>query len=153
MAILKPANGPHTLTVKAVTQEEGNFGPQVKFDGGDNIIYLSEAGAMQQLARLNLNPLTAVGQTLVFSQTKKDGKTFNNISLPGANDPAPSSAASHAAPVRQAPKDMTELTRLYAECVDSAMMTLGAKLEAAGVPFSGSDIAAGAATLFIQANK
>jgi hypothetical protein len=159
MAILKLANGPHTLTVRTCTADEGNFGPQVKFDDGQDCVFLSESAAEKQMARLGLTMETVIGKTLVFSQTVKDGRTYNNIDFAGSPTIAGATAAARQtatpAPGRAAapPKDMPTLIRLYAECVDGAMMTLGAKLEAAQVPFDGGDIAAAAATLFIQANK
>lgn len=158
MAILKLANGPHTLTVRTCSPDEGNFGPQVKFDDGQDCLFLSQAAAEKQMARLGLTMETIIGKTLVFSQTIKDGRTYNNIDMAGAPTIAGAVAAQRQAPqvplrAAAAPKDMPTLIRLYAECVDGAMMTLGAKLEAAQVPFDGADIAAAAATLFIQANK
>ena len=163
MAILKLANGPHTLTVRTCSPDEGNFGPQVKFDDGQDCLFLSQAAAEKQMARLGLTMETIIGKTLVFSQTVKDGRTYNNIDMAGAPTIAGAVAAKRdvwapsqatQAPLRAAaPKDMPTLIRLYAECVDGAMMTLGAKLEATQVPFDGGDIAAAAATLFIQANK
>lgn len=153
MAILKAAEGPHTLTITGVEEVEGKFGNQWKFtaDTGD-VLFLSEMAAARQVARLGLTPESCVGQTLVFTQTQKDGKTYNNIALAGSGAPAASGgpkAAAAPAP-RPAPR-MTpeEAAAIYTRCVDLAMTTLGAKLEQAQVPFDGAVIQSAAATLFI----
>lgn len=162
MAKLNMADGPHFLQIDAVTQEQSQFGSgtQYKFAGTDgNWVYLSETAVTRQLARLGLTPETCVGKLLKFSQVQKDGKSFNNIDLaPGEGAPekgAPAKGAAPrpaAAPAAYAPpprRTFEEVRDLYAQCVDAAMMTLGAKLEAAHVPFDGKDIQAAAATMFI----
>lgn len=153
MAILKAAEGPHTLTITGVEEVEGKFGNQWKFtaDTGD-LLFLSEMAAARQVARLGLTPESCVGQTLVFTQTQKDGKTYNNIALAGSGAPAASGApkAAAAPAPRPAPR-MTpeEAAAIYSRCVDLAMATLGSKLEQAQVPFDGAVIQSAAATLFI----
>lgn len=153
MAILKAAEGPHTLTITGVEEVEGKFGNQWKFtaDTGD-LLFLSEMAAARQVARLGLTPESCVGQTLVFTQTQKDGKTYNNIALAGSGAPAASGApkAAAAPAPRPAPR-MTpdEAAAIYSRCVDLAMATLGAKLEQAQVLFDGAVIQSAAATLFI----
>ena len=72
MAILKPAEGPHTMTIASVEEADGKFGAQWKFtaDNGD-LMFLSEMAAARQIARLGLTMESCVGQTLVFTQTQK----------------------------------------------------------------------------------
>lgn len=154
MAIHKLATGPITMTVVAVDETEGNFGPQVQFTGDDGTtVYVSLSSATSQLDRNKLNFETAIGQRLHFEQIKKDGKTFTNINRVPAGVGAPAAAA--AAPARPATPalSMSELTALYAQCVDAAMATIGVKLESAGVPFDGAVIQSAAATLFIKATR
>ena len=157
MAILKPAEGPHTLTIASVEAAEGQFGAQWKFasTSGD-LLFLSEMAAARQIARLGMTMESCVGETFVFSQTKKDGKTFNNIALAtgdAAQAPqAASRAAAGAAPApapRQAKMTTEEAMALYSRCVDIAVNTLGVTLESKGIPFDGSAIQAAAATIFI----
>jgi hypothetical protein len=154
MAIHKLATGPITMTVVAVDETEGNFGPQVQFTGDDGTtVYVSLSSATSQLDRNKLNFETAIGQRLHFEQIKKDGKTFTNINRVPAGVGAPAAAA--AAPARAAAPVLSipELTALYAQCVDAAMATIGVKLESAGVPFDGAVIQSAAATLFIKATR
>jgi hypothetical protein len=154
MAIHKLATGPITMTVVAVDETEGNFGPQVQFTGDDGTtVYVSLSSATSQLDRNKLNFETAIGQRLHFEQIKKDGKTFTNINRVPAGVGAPAAAA--VAPARAAAPVLSipELTALYAQCVDAAMVTIGVKLESAGVPFDGAVIQSAAATLFIKATR
>lgn len=154
MPIHKLANGPITLSpVTAVDSAEGNFGPQMIFKGNaDDIVYISEMSGAKGLARLNLTPESAIGQTLTLEQVKKDGKTFTNIHLGGNASPAAASAP-RAAAAPAAPVDVPALGALYSQCVDQAMATIGNKLEQAGVPFDGAVIQAAAATIFIKASR
>lgn len=153
MAILKPAEGPHTLTIASVEAVEGQFGAQWKFasTSGD-LLFLSEMAAARQIARLGMTMESCVGETFVFSQTKKDGKTFNNIALASgdaAQAPRAAGAAPAAAAPRQAKMTTEEAMALYSRCVDIAVNTLGATLEGKGIPFDGSAIQAATATIFI----
>jgi hypothetical protein len=157
MAIHKLAMGPITMNVVALDQAEGNFGPQICFTGDDGTqVYVSLSSATSQLDRLKLNFETAVGQRLHFEQVKKDGKTFTNINRAGVAAPvATGTASAGAVAARPAAPTMSvpELGVIYAQCVDAAMMTIGAKLEETGVPFDGAVIQAAAATLFIKATR
>jgi hypothetical protein len=153
MAIHKLAEGPITLTVARVEAQVGNFGPQFAFYGEDDeLVYVSEKSTLGQLGRLNLTPESVVGHSIRVEQVKKDGKTFTNIYKVGAGDvSAPSVVAPVAAPV---PKlTLPELAGIYSDCVSFAMATLGAKCEAAEIPFTASDLAAAAATLFIRGTR
>jgi hypothetical protein len=152
MAIHKLADGPITMNIAAVRGAEGKFGPQFVYTSDEGTdVYLSELASENGLKRLNLTLDTVAGKMLRFEQVKKDGKTYTNVSfgLAGASD-SPAAAAPIPALVAATPKRTFEdLHTLYAQCVETAIMTLGMKCEAAGIPLDASAIQAGAATLFI----
>ena len=150
--IHKLATGPCTLEIASAVESMGNFGPQVCFTGADGTsVYINEGPAKRGLERLSLDMDTVIGQTIRFSQVKKDGKTFSNLDRAGEGT-ASTPVAAVAAPVAQkAPVDLPALALLYSECVAIAMATLGAKCEEAGVPYDASALQAAAATLFIRA--
>ena len=152
--IHKLANGPCTLEISAAIPSEGNFGPQVCFIGTDGTsVYVNDAPAKRGLERLSLDLDTVIGQTIRFSQVKKDGKTFTNLDRAGEGTAATPAAAAPVAAAPKAPVDLAALAVLYAECVDIAMATLGVKCEAAGVPYDSSSLQAAAATIFIKATR
>ena len=162
MAIWKLAeHGPVAITVTEITEQEGKFGPQfavdgVTEDGEEARLFVSTKALTSQLGRLKLDVDSALGQQLYFEQVSKDGTKYTNISR-GTGGPtkaagAPSGAkpaAAPAAPARPARLTPAEAAKVYAECVDLAMATLGARLEQAEVPFDGAVIQSAAATLFI----
>ena len=169
MAIWKLAeHGPVSITVTEISEQEGKFGPQFAVDGvvsdatADNEevrLFVSTKALVQQLGRLKLDVDSAIGQQLYFEQVSKDGTKYTNISrgtggpakaagAPSGAKPAAASAAP-AAPARVARLTPAEAAKVYAECVDLAMATLGARLEQAEVPFDGAVIQSAAATLFI----
>jgi hypothetical protein len=152
--IHKLANGPVTLEISAAIPSEGNFGPQVCFIGTDGTsVYVNDAPAKRGLERLGLDMETVIGQTIRFSQVKKDGKTFTNLDRAGEGTAATPAAAAPVAAAPKAPVDLAALAVLYGECVDIAMATLGVKCEAAGVPYDAAALQAAAATLFIKATR
>lgn len=152
--IHKLATGPCTLEIASAVESVGNFGPQVCFTGADGTsVYINESPAQRGLARLSLDLETVIGQTIRFSQVKKDGKTFSNLDLAGEGTAATPVAAA-AAPVPAAPKpDLASLALLYSECFSIAMATLGVKCEESGVPYDASALQAAAATIFIKASR
>ncbi len=166
MAIWKLAeHGPVSITVTEISEQEGKFGPQFAVDGvvsdatADNEevrLFVSTKALTSQLGRLKLDVDSAIGQQLYFEQVSKDGTKYTNISRgtggPAKTVGAPSGAkpaAAPAAPARTARLTPAEAAKVYAECVDLAMATLGARLEQAEVPFDGAVIQSAAATLFI----
>lgn len=152
--IHKLANGPCTLEISAAIPSEGNFGPQVCFTGVDGTsVYVNDGPARRGLERLSLDLDTVIGQTVRFSQIAKDGKKFTNIDRAGEGTAATPAAAAPVAAAPKAPVDLAALIELYGRCVDGAMMTLGVKLEEAGVPYSAESLQAAAATLFIKATR
>lgn len=155
MPIHKLAEGPITITVAAVESVEGNYGAQVKFTSTDGVdVYISELSATKQLARINLSPADAIGETLHFEQVKKNGTTYTNISKanPAMAGVAPKVAPA-AATVATPKQTVQELGALYAQCLDQALGTLGMKCEEAGIPIDASAIQAAAATIFIKATR
>ncbi len=152
MPIHKLANGPITLSpVTSIEAAEGNFGPQMVIKGNaDDIVFISEMSGAKGLARLNLTPETAIGQTLRLEQIKKDGKTFTNIERAGAGTATAAAPAARSAPQTV---DMSVLAHIYGECVDAALATLGAKCQEAEIPFDAQAIQSAAATLFIRAMR
>lgn len=153
--IHKLATGPVTLLIAGIESAEGNFGPQMVIRGNDGTdVYISEMSGLRGLARLNLTPETAVGQTLLLEQVKKDGKTFTNISFAASGATTGAAPIAAAAPVAAAPKlTVPELGAIYFECVNQAMGTLGMKCEEAGIPIDAAAIQSAAATLFIRAMR
>jgi hypothetical protein len=125
-------------------------------DGEEARLFVSTKALVQQLGRLKLDVDTALGQQLYFEQVSKDGTKYTNISR-GTGGPAKAAgapsgakpAAAPAAPARVARMTPAEAAKVYAECVDLAMATLGARLEQAEVPFDGAVIQSAAATLVI----
>lgn len=155
MPIHKLANGPITLSpVTAIESAEGNFGPQMIFKGNvDDLVFISEMSGAKGLARLNLTAETAIGRTLTLEQIKKDGKTFTNINLGTGTGGAPVAGAAPVARPAAPPMDVAALGAIYSQCVDQALATLGAKCQAAEIPFDAQAIQSAAATLFIKATR
>jgi hypothetical protein len=155
--IHKLANGPCTLEISAAIPSEGNFGPQVCFIGTDGTsVYVNDGPARRGLERLGLDIDTVIGQTVRFSQKKKDGKTFTDLDLAGEGTTVatPAPVAHLAVPVApKAPVDLAALAVLYSECFAIAMATLGVKCEEAGVPYDAAALQSAAATLFIRAAR
>jgi hypothetical protein len=163
MAIWKLAeHGPVSITVTEITEQEGKFGPQFAVDGvtadGEGArLFVSTKALVQQLGRLKLDVDTALGQQLYFEQVSKDGTKYTNISR-GTGGPAKAAApagakaaapAAAAAPARSARMTPAEAAKVYEECVNWAIATLGARLEQAEIPLDGAVIQSAAATLFI----
>jgi hypothetical protein len=152
--IHKLANGPCTLEISAAIPSEGNFGPQVCFIGTDGTsVYVNDGPARRGLERLSLDIDTVIGQTIRFSQVKKDGKTFTNRDRAGEGTASTPDAVVAAPAAPKAPVDLAALAVLYSECFSIAMATLGVKCEEAGVPYDAAALQSAAATLFIRAAR
>jgi hypothetical protein len=149
MAYHKLADGPITMVIGRVAAAEGKFGPQMVFSSTDGTdVFISELSGAKGLARLNLTPESAVGETLTFEQIKKDGKTFTNIHKGGTpSAAAPATRTTSTA----APSALTfeDAVALYGRCVESALAQLGERCSMAEIPVDASAIQAAAATLFI----
>ena len=149
MPFHKLADGPITMVVGAIKSAEGKFGPQMVFTSADGVdVFISELSGAKGLARLNLTPESAVGETLTFEQIRKDGKTFTNINKGGAvSAAAPATrTTSTAAPSALSFEDAVAL---YGRCVEAALEQLAKRCEGAEIPVDASAIQAAAATLFI----
>lgn len=151
--IHKLSDGPVTMVVRSVAEADGKFGKQYVFTSEDgDLLYISETAGSRGLARLNLDFETVAGQTLTFSQVKKDSKTYTNIDKGGTPSAAPAPATrttSTAAPALA----FDDAVALYAKCVQAAIQHLGKACESAEIPVDGSAIQAAAATLFIRTSK
>lgn len=179
MPFVRLANGPVQMQVTDVEAvwDDQKQDERIYFkDEAGNVVDFSKSSADRQLTRLNLDYESVIGQTLDFSQTKKDGRTYNNIDKPGAalqRAPQPSRpamgapsmgapagrpamgapAARPAAAPAQPQLSFAELSARFAECVEHAAASLGAYCERTGVPFDGAALQAAAATLFIERNR
>ena len=177
MPFVRLANGPVQMEIADVEQvwDDKTQDERIYFkDAAGNIVDFSKTSADRQLTRLNLDYETVIGQTLDFSQTKKDGRTYNNIDKPGAalqRAPQPSAgrptmggaparpamggapAPRAAAPAAQPAITFAELSAKFGECVEHAAATLGSYCERTGVPFDGAALQSAAATLFIERNR
>ena len=146
--ILKLSEGPVTMVVRSVTEADGKFGkPFVFTNEANDVLYLSDGAASRGLARLNLDADTAVGQTLTFSQVKKDGKTYTNIDRGGT--PTATRTVSTATPVATSSLTFDDAVALYARCVEAALQHLAKRCEQAEIPVDGAAVQSAAATLFI----
>lgn len=180
MPFVRLANGPVQMQIAEVEAvwDDQKQDERIYFkDEAGNVADFSKSSADRQLTRLNLDYESVIGQTLDFSQTKKDGRTYNNIDKPGAalqrapqpsrpamgapamgapagrpamGAPAPRAAA---APAAQPQISFAELSARFGECVEHAAATLGAYCERTGVPLDGAALQAAAATLFIERNR
>ena len=90
---LKDAGDSTTLTITRCEAKQGNFGEQVAFTAGDDVLFIGKDTADRQLERCGFTPgdyASIVGSTLRFSReanTKKPGAApFWNIEVtsPGA---------------------------------------------------------------------
>ena len=82
MPFHKLADGPITMVIGKISATEGKFGPQMVFTSDSGMdVFISELSGAKGLARLNLTPESAIGETLTFEQIRKDGKTFTNINM------------------------------------------------------------------------
>lgn len=163
MAIHKLADGPITLVVVDVTEQEGKFGAQMAIDGanadGEEVrVYVSAKTWEQQTKRLKLDAATVIGQTLHIEQVKKDGTTYTNINRAAAGSPtvagvqaekAVAAQAAKAAPAPIARMTVDEAAELYGKCVDAAIAKFWAPLTAENMAVSAEAIQSAAATIFI----
>jgi hypothetical protein len=150
MPFHKLADGPITMVIGKISATEGKFGPQMVFTSDSGMdVFISELSGAKGLARLNLTPESAIGETLTFEQIRKDGKTFTNINkggVVGAVSAPATRTTSTAAPSGMSFEDAVEL---YGRCVESALNQLAKRCELSEIPVDASAVQAAAATLFI----
>lgn len=114
MAILKLQNAgdEHTMTITQCEVAKGNYGEQVKFSDGTDLLYLPKDTADRQLQRLSLGYDECVGMTLTFSRDpnpKPGAKPYWGISfadLAGETPkPKPQAPSTAPAPVSVIPPE------------------------------------------------
>jgi hypothetical protein len=113
MAILKLQNAgeEHTMTITQCEVAKGNYGEQVKFSDGTDLLYLPKDTADRQLQRLSLDYDGCVGMTLTFSRDpnpKPGAKPYWGISfadLAGETPKPKPQASAPAAPVSVIPPE------------------------------------------------
>lgn len=150
MPFHKLADGPITMVVGKVAAAEGKFGPQMVFTSAEGVdVFISELSGAKGLARLNLTPESAVGETLTFEQIRKDGKTFTNINKGGAVSAASAPATRTVSTAAPSALSFEDAVALYGRCVEAALEQLAKRCEGAEIPVDASAIQAAAATLFI----
>ncbi len=98
MAILKLINegDAHTMTVTECKTVTGNYGEQVLFSDGSDLLYLPKQSADRQLDRLGLDESSVVGMNLTFSRDpnpKKGAKPYWGVSYAGSQPAAPKPTA------------------------------------------------------------
>jgi len=98
MAILKLVNegDSHTMTVTECKTVTGNYGEQVLFSDGSDLLYLPKQSADRQLDRLGLDESSVVGMNLTFSRDpnpKKGAKPYWGVSYAGSQPTAPKPTA------------------------------------------------------------
>ena len=98
MAILKLVNegDSHTMTVTECKTVTGNYGEQVLFSDGSDLLYLPKQSADRQLDRLGLDESSVVGMNLTFSRDpnpKKGAKPYWGISYAGTEPAQPKPTA------------------------------------------------------------
>lgn len=111
MAIIKLQNTgeEHTMTITQCEVVKGQYGEQVKFSDGTDLLYLPKDTADRQLQRLSLGYDECVGMTLTFSRDpnpKPGAKPYWGISFAGASEtPVLKAAPAAPAPVSVIPPD------------------------------------------------
>lgn len=91
------------LLVESATVVEGQYGPQVQFDGqnfeNENVtVYIGADTANRQLERIGATVESIVGATIKIEKVQKNGKTYTNINRLGGNGAAPKTAPKVATP-------------------------------------------------------
>jgi hypothetical protein len=157
------------LTVSAVEEVEGNYGPQYKFSGStpddaNATLYLNVDTALKQLQRAGYANVDAVvNTTLEVERVEKNGTKYTNLSR--VNGAAKQSNAkqpySSGAPLPWedgAPEPTTTtvskldaLLNLYHTIEDNILSVSAKKFATSGVGASPESIAAQIATVFIAA--
>ena len=166
MAIFKLVAGkPLILDVERAKQVEGQFGPQVAFEAGEDVLFVSLAAAQRQLERMGLDIPDAAGLTLRFEKIAKAGKTFVNIDKVaedgGAATPHPQGGPSAsvaktpvsptATPSPAAKPESRDVT--YLRITDWMLREVAPRYAKAGIPLSPEAAAACVHTIWIDTRK
>lgn len=165
---LQNAGDVATLNITGCEVVEGNYGQQVKFEAGDDTLYLPDTSAFRQLERIGLDVETAVGKRLIFSRaasTKPGAKPFWNIDLGKADQTlsdrahgvefrVPINGAIPPTPIPTAePGEKPRLDRLYLRATRLVLDEVVPLYVKAGIGCSDTAVAAMTAALFIAASK
>lgn len=155
-----------TLTITGVEEvaaKNPNWSSQLRFDAGEDCLFVPIASATRQLGRLGMaDPADAIGRTLVFSRSENasGGAPYWNIGLPDSSSaPKPRKASAAPTPTRTptpapiarqpgSPARWSALEQAYRHALRIAYQEVGQMPNA-----TIADTVAAAATLFIQAAK
>lgn len=150
MPFHKLADGPITMVIGKISATEGKFGPQMVFTSDSGMdVFISELSGAKGLARLNLTPESAIGETLTFEQIRKDGKTFTNINKGGVVGAVSAPATRTTSTSAPSGLSFEDAVALYGRCVEAALDQLAKRCELSEIPVDASAVQAAAATLFI----
>ena len=166
MAIFKLVAGkPLVLDVERAKQVEGQFGPQVAFEAGEDVLFVSLAAAQRQLERMGLDIPDAAGLTLRFEKIAKAGKTFVNIDKVtdegtagatsqgvGARSPAHDTPAAPTAAHPDSPAGKGRAA-IYLQITDWMLREVAPRYAKAGIPLSPEAAVACVATIWIDTRK
>lgn len=168
------------LTIAAIEQVQGNFGPQYAFKGSTPdddkaTLYINIDTADRQLARLGYDAHSAIGQTIEVARTEKNGTKYTDFNRPSTL-PQPNtkpvsttgySAGPHipaidgpvyreetGAPPKPTPRTdrLDALFTVYDICFDHALQ-VAKKMDAADIGSDAETVHSIASTLFIGATK
>lgn len=95
----------HTMTITECEAAQGQFGEQVKFSDGRDVLYLPKDSADRQLNRIGLDYASAIGVSLRFSRDhnpKKGAKPYWGITVAGRGQ-APSAPSKRLPPPETVP--------------------------------------------------
>lgn len=146
-----------TMTVQSVSEAQGQYGPQLRFEGTDGsglvAVFEKLERADEQLRRAGLDRSSVIGRTITLfkENATSNGKTFPALRISVADAgarPAVASAVAHAAPAATNGSALKAKFSLYDECFAHAATT--ARLNNIT---DQQAIASIAATLFIQASR
>lgn len=176
---LQNAGDVATLNITGCEVVEGNYGQQVKFEAGDDTLYLPDTSAFRQLERIGLDVESAVGKRLVFSRTastkpgakpfwdiavakKANGKppvSKNTSSKPNAELPEflqnqeEEDAAELHSKIGPAPTEKPKMREAYKALTEWVLTDIAPLYKKAQIGMSPESAAACVQTLFIQASQ
>lgn len=157
MAILKLQNAgdEHTMTITQCEIAKGNYGEQVKFSDGTDLLYLPKDTADRQLQRLTLDYEGCVGMTLTFSRDpnpKPGSKPYWGISFASESEAPKPKPQAPAAPVTVIPPEQRRegVVQNYLMLWDAMALHLAQTAKKYGYGLDASAIQAATATVWIS---
>jgi hypothetical protein len=150
---------PCTMTVSSVTEAQGQYGPQIRFEGQDGngtvTVFEKLERVDEQLRRAGMDRASVIGRTITLykENATANGKTFPalRISVADGGTAAPRVAAPAPAPAAVVPANGDRLAAsfsLYDRCFTHAHSVATRQ----GIT-DAQAIASMAATIFIQASR